>query len=174
MRAGDACPLRTREWLPATSSPLPCDWHHHTEDGLLTLWPEPYRAWAAAKGLLEEKTTFAWRDGNGRLKAAPTPFRDAAARDVGAASRRPEAASAFGILSPADGATYLIDPTLRAEFQRLPLRATAGRGPVEWRIDNRVVATDAADVEWPLARGAHRVTARDASGRMAEAYITIK
>jgi membrane carboxypeptidase/penicillin-binding protein PbpC len=68
-----------------------------------------------------------------------------------------------------------MDPTLRADFQRLPLRATAGRGPVEWRIDNRVVANaEASGAEWPLARGVHRVTARDASGQTAEARITIK
>jgi penicillin-binding protein 1C len=162
MRAGEACPLRTREWLPATSSPLPCEWHHHSEDGLLTLWPEPYRAWAAAKGLLAEQETRASRQGQRRLTTA--------------ASRMDErVTTAFGILSPADGATYLMDPTLRADFQRLPLRATAGRGPVEWRIDNRVVANaEASGAEWPLARGVHRVTARDASGQTAEARITIK
>ena len=135
MRAGEACPLRTREWLPGTSSPLPCNWHHHSEDGLLTLWPEPYRAWAAAKGLLEEESarhlaaraTVASRQARGRVNAAPTPHMD---------EHGPES---FAILSPADGATYLIDPTLRADFQRVPLRAWRGswRGRMAHRRSHR-------------------------------------
>jgi hypothetical protein len=46
---------------------------------------------------------------------------------------------------------------------------------VEWRIDGRVVFSGAAgSVEWTLARGVHRVTARDASGQAAEANIPVK
>jgi penicillin-binding protein 1C len=158
MRAGAACPLRRREWLPATVSPLPCDWHHDSEDGILTLWPEPYRQWAAAKGLLAESD---WPSAS----APPASPRAGARRREHAVPARP-----FGILSPADGATYLIDPTLRADFQRLPLRASAPRGPVEWRVDGHVVSIG----DWPLARGVHRVTARDASGQVAEASITVR
>ena len=164
MRAGAACPLRTREWLPRDASPLPCDWHHDSEDGLLTLWPEPYRAWAASQGLLEPSP------------AAPVAIRHAS-HATGRTTRRPQAVatSPLTITSPADGATYLIDPTLRPDFQRLPLHATAARGRVEWRIDNRVVATtDESGAEWPLARGVHRVTARDASGQTADVHITVK
>jgi penicillin-binding protein 1C len=170
MRAGEACPLRAREWLPATVSPLPCDWHHHSEDGLLTLWPEPYRAWARGKGLLEEAAVT-------RHARHATDSRSAHdGRKTDAASRQDEGdTTSFGILSPADGATYLIDPTLRADFQRLLLRAAAARGTVEWRIDGQIVArADSADVEWPLVRGRHRVIARDAAGQVAESTITVK
>src|SRR5438093_1425860 len=38
------------------------------------------------------------------------------------------------VLSPPNGATYWIDPTLRAEFQALQLKATA---PVTWIVDGR-------------------------------------
>jgi membrane carboxypeptidase/penicillin-binding protein PbpC len=158
MRAGAACPLRRREWLPASFSPLPCDWHHDSEDGLLTLWPEPYRAWATARGLVA------------RSHRAVAPARIASlarnARATGISGTPPP----FGIVSPADGATYLIDPTLRPDFQRLPLRAAAARGRIEWRIDGTVTSNG----DWPLARGVHRIEARDASGRIAQSTITVR
>ena len=80
------------------------------------------------------------------------------------------------IVSPADGSTYLIDPTLRAEFQTLPLRAVAARGPLEWRVDGRIqpAARDEGDVHWPLRRGRHRVMVRDARGQQAEVTIVVK
>src|SRR6185503_11888472 len=59
MRAGEACPIRTREWVPPGFSPLPCSWHHATEDGLLTIWPDEYRTWAAGRGLLERDHVLA-------------------------------------------------------------------------------------------------------------------
>jgi penicillin-binding protein 1C len=155
MRAGDACPLRKREWLPPGFSPLPCDWHHDSEEGVITLWPDRYREWAAAHRLLP---------GSDATLASSRVRRQE--RSVRLQPDRQE----FGILSPADGATYLIDPTLRPDFQRLPLRASAARGHVEWRIDGQIVSAG----EWPLARGVHLVTARDASGRTAEASMTIK
>jgi penicillin-binding protein 1C len=59
MRAGAACPIRSPEWLPPGFSPLPCSWHHATEDGLLTIWPDEYRTWAAGRGLLERDEVVA-------------------------------------------------------------------------------------------------------------------
>jgi penicillin-binding protein 1C len=182
MEAGAACPLRRREWLPSGFSPLPCDWHHDSEEGLLTLWPEPYRAWASATGRMrEEQPVFARlrRADNGRDNRS----------DVGAAFTQPGRSSTtlasavrpvhssksqsqpFDIVSPADGATYLIDPTLRPEFQRVPLRAIGGRGRVEWRVGDRLIAGGA---EWTLARGVHRITARDASGQDVGVTVTVK
>lgn len=162
MEAGAACPLRRREWLPTEFSPLPCDWHHESEDGLLTLWPEPYRAWAAANGRLQDEE-------------GPSDRRPRPALTLAAQKSRADAPSTFGIVSPADGATYLIDPTLRAEFQRLPLRAIGARGRVEWRIDGRPLGERAShSPEWPLARGTHEITARDASGRDAVVTVTVK
>ena len=83
------------------------------------------------------------------------------------------ATESLRVLNPPDGATYLIDPTLRREFQTLPLRAaTAAAAEVEWRIDGRPVGR--ASFEWPLVPGAHTVTARDARGREAAAAIVVK
>jgi penicillin-binding protein 1C len=162
MRAGDACPIRRREWLPAAFSPLPCAWHHESEDGLLTFWPDEYRDWAARRGLLHEH--------------APAP--DAQRAGLRRVEARPAApvARPFEITSPADGATYLIDPTLRPEFQTLPLRIVGATGRVSWTIDGVEVGSGSVDrrVSWPLERGKHVVRARDARGRVAEAAILVK
>ncbi len=80
-------------------------------------------------------------------------------------------------MSPPDGATYLIDPTLRREYQTLPLRAvSAGGGPIEWRVSGRLVGAAAADagLEWALAPGTHRIEARDARGRISEATVVVR
>ena len=76
-----------------------------------------------------------------------------------------------------DGGVYLIDPTLRREFQTLALRAVSPRsGNIEWSIDGRVVGTSSSDspLMWPLAAGAHRITARDASGAEARSEVLVK
>jgi membrane carboxypeptidase/penicillin-binding protein PbpC len=81
------------------------------------------------------------------------------------------------IASPPDGATYLIDPTLRREFQSLSLRAVlAVPGPVEWIVDRRSLGTSAPDksIDWPLAPGRHTFVARDANGRSAESTIVVR
>lgn len=75
----------------------------------------------------------------------------------------------FAIANPPDGATYMIDPTLRREFQTLQLRAvTASR--VTWRVDGQPLNDD----EWPLAPGRHTVTAVDERGRRDEVRIFVK
>jgi membrane carboxypeptidase/penicillin-binding protein PbpC len=80
------------------------------------------------------------------------------------------------VVNPPDGATYLIDPTLRREFQTLPLRAAAGRAVIEWRIDGRPVGRVAGDrsLAWPLAAGHHVASARDDNGRQAEVAFVVK
>jgi len=72
------------------------------------------------------------------------------------------------VTSPADGATYLIDPTLRLEFQTLRLRAVAPTR-VTWFVDELRVAP-----EWQLARGSHTVTAMDEQGRRESVRIFVK
>lgn len=161
MRAGDACPIRVREWLPAGFSPLPCSWHHASEDGLLTIWPDEYRSWAAGKGLLEHD------------HSAQGPQRTAAASIARVGS---QVQPRFEVTSPPDGATYLIDPTLRMEFQTLPLRVVGASGRVEWSVNDRRLgpASGADGMSWPLQPGKHLVRAKDARGRVAEAAILVK
>jgi membrane carboxypeptidase/penicillin-binding protein PbpC len=80
-------------------------------------------------------------------------------------------------VSPPSGATYLRDPTLRAEFQTLTLRAeTLAPTPVTWAVDGRPVGTASSEsaLSWPLRAGEHVVSVTDARGRRAEASIVVK
>jgi penicillin-binding protein 1C len=163
MTAGAACPLRTREWLPPGASSLPCSWHHESDEGLLTLWPTEYRTWAASQGLLREE-----RSDPADARAAlfvDEPRRASTAKPRG-----------FQITSPPHGATYLIDPTLRPEFQTLAFKALASQGRVEWLVDGRRLGSTSGDrsLDWRLRRGQHVVAARDAAGKTAEVTITVK
>lgn len=157
------CPTRAREWTPAASQMLPCSWHHLTDDGLLTIYPPQYREWAARH---VPDVVRAGNTGNGE--------------EAGRLSRATAAARPGGplrIVNPGDGATYSIDPTLRREFQALSLKAIADRpGPIEWSIGGRVLATvpSSQAFDWPLTPGRHRIVARDARGRMAEATIVVR
>ncbi|HJQ36735.1 MAG TPA: hypothetical protein VKB93_06325, partial [Thermoanaerobaculia bacterium] len=102
-------------------------------------WPAEYREWSGAAGF-----------------SLP--------------ARRAEAprSTTLQIANPPDGATYLIDPTLRREFQTLRLRAISST-KVQWFVNNRK-----AESEWPLVPGAHTVTAMDESGRRESVRIFVK
>lgn len=159
MRANRWCPSKTSEWVAADAPALPCSWHHQTENGVLVFWPPEYREWAKARGF-----------DNDAVAAQPASVTDHPKLHRPAADR-------FVIVSPPSEAIYLIDPTLRHEFQTLPLRSIGGsQGPVDWTVDGRPVGNSRPDrsVMWPLVRGAHRVGARDASGRTDEINILVK
>jgi penicillin-binding protein 1C len=169
MHANAWCPSRVTEWVAAEADRLPCSWHHQTDEGLLVVWPPEYRAWAADRGLRNTTSASVARasrppDGGAPASASGTPV---------AQAFRP----ALEIVSPPAGATYLIDPTLRPEFQTLPLRAsTDGGGSIEWRINGKPAGRSAADepLMWPLRPGEHVVSARDGRGRTAETTILVK
>ena len=72
---------------------------------------------------------------------------------------------------------FLIDPTLRPEFQTLPLAAEgASPGSVEWYVDGSLVATSSPDgtVRWPLKAGPHTIAVRDSNGRTVETTIVVR
>jgi penicillin-binding protein 1C len=152
LRAGDACPSRAIEWLPVDRELARCDWHFSSDEGPVTVWPEIYREWATKAGYIS--------------RAAQTPVADVRALPPARKSQ----ANALSIASPLAGETFLIDPTLRAEYQSLPLRAAGAAGPVAWAIDGTPIAAD----RWPLTRGEHRITAKDASGRTASVTVMVK
>ena len=156
LAANSWCPTRRYEWTAAERQPLPCSWHHLSDEGLITVWPPQYRAWAQSQVGAEVRRAEQRR----------------------AAVRRTEvrSASVLQIVSPPDGATYLIDPTLRPEYQALSLRAIAARGRIEWSVDGREIGAADADakVDWPLAPGKHRIIARDEHGRTAEAHVVVR
>ena len=101
-------------------------------------WPPEYRHWSAA--------------------AMPQPLKKV----------KPAKTAKLEILSPPNGATYLIDPTLRMPFQTLRLRASSQN--VQWHVDKKQVAS----TEWPLQRGWHTVTAVDGEGRRDSVQIIVK
>jgi membrane carboxypeptidase/penicillin-binding protein PbpC len=85
--------------------------------------------------------------------------------------------SSLQVVNPPAGGVYLIDPTLRLEFQTLAFRSTASSAEqVEWRVNGRVVGTARgnAPFRWKLAPGSHQVSAVDPSGRSAEATFVVK
>ena len=79
-------------------------------------------------------------------------------------------------MSPPPGATYLRDPTLRAEFQTLPLRAEASAAPLTWEVNGRHVGTASPEqaLPWALVAGSHLIRVTDGRGRQAEASILVK
>jgi penicillin-binding protein 1C len=157
LRANAWCPTRKSEWLTAEHSAQTCAWHYLTDTGVFVAWPSEYREWAAGREM---------------AMSAAVPRR---------ASREPNgptsARTSLAMANPPDGATYLIDPTLRREFQALPLRVTASHtGVIEWFV-NGVPAGRAESntaVAWPLTPGRHRITARDAAGRTVESTIDVR
>lgn len=166
-RATAACPSRTREWLPAGSDPVACDWHHQADAGPITTYPPEFRAWAAS--VVPDQ------------KIAPSPETRrptiANAGRVAEPGTRPGEPSRFAIANPPDGATYSVDPTLRREFQALPLRAvTAHPTSVTWLVDGSEVGTSSSEkpFDWPLAVGTHEIEARDADGRRARTSVVVR
>jgi len=127
-----------------------------------------HRQWAQSRGLLQ----------NERIRWAALMKDDEAGGPIQTARKTASTRHQFAIANPPDGATYLIDPTLRTEFQTLSLRAAADRdsGAVEWTIDGQRVGRAEPDkpFAWPLVAGPHHVVARDEQGRSAEAKIVVR
>jgi len=139
-RPSTHCPAVDAEWLPASAPAEFCSWHH---DGYID-WPVEFRDWARVKGERRkakgESVDLSPSEGTTRLR----------------------------VTNPADGATFLIDPTLRTTFQNLRLTA-ASNASVRWTVNGRDV-----DSEWPLQRGRHTVTAIDSRGNRDSVRIFVK
>jgi penicillin-binding protein 1C len=156
-----ACPSRTVEWMPVHAAVDRCTWHHTSDGALVTVWPEPYRRWATAT-----KPGPAPRVATHGPPAASMP-----------SARQRRAGSTLTIVRPLGGAVYLIDPTLRREFQTLPLAVDgASPGVVEWFVDDASIGRGPSDgtLRWPLAAGTHRIVVRDAGGRTAQTMVTVR
>ena len=163
MRANRWCPSRAPEWTVAEEDPLPCSWHHRDDDGLLTIYPAEYRAWAEARGL---NATLVNRTTRTAPAAAPVVL-----------TEKTQDRAVLAIANPPAGAIYSVDPTLRREFQALPLRAVTGRPTsLTWLVDGATVGTAPSDraLPWPLAVGSHQIEVRDAAGRRARASVVVK
>jgi membrane carboxypeptidase/penicillin-binding protein PbpC len=129
---------------------------------VVTVWPEVYREWAQRAGLLEVGFV-------GPGAGAPR------SGDPSRATSR--STSALTIVAPLAGAVYLVDPTLRRQFQALSLEASGGApGARQWLVDGTVLgtATEGEPLHWPLEGGAHAFTVRDASGHTASTTVTVR
>jgi penicillin-binding protein 1C len=179
MRANAWCPSRAREWASTGDEALPCSWHHRSDEGLLTIYPPEFRAWSG--------------DSAGRRAsishAAPVPTPAHRSLGEGGKPRRGEVghlpsaggesgrANGLAITNPPPGAIYSVDPTLRREFQALPLRAVTDRPTtVTWLVDGATIGTASSErsLSWPLAIGPHEIEARDADGRRARTSVIVK
>jgi membrane carboxypeptidase/penicillin-binding protein PbpC len=170
MAANAWCPSRQMEWL-APDEQVPCSWHHMSDDGLLVVWPPEYRQWAAGQGLLARAAGLGARDS---VRHARAPARASGSSSLAEAHQREVG---LEIANPPTGATYLIDPTLRREFQTLSFRATSARpGRIQWLVNGVAVGSSPSDaaVRWPLAPGTHTITARDGAGNVAESRIFVR
>jgi penicillin-binding protein 1C len=165
LSATPACPAQIEEWTADESGDAPCSWHRSTARGVMVDWPSEYHAWAAGERLIDA------------VVAAPSAAR---ARSVSNVTPAVAAASALRVVNPPDGAVYLIDPTLRREFQTIALRAAPvavdARSRIEWRVDGETVGTTGpgASVDWPLAPGRHVISAHDGHGHRADAVVVVR
>jgi penicillin-binding protein 1C len=167
MRANPSCPLRVQEWLPAGETALPCSWHHQAPEGVVTIYPAAYRAWAAeATKSLHSEATKVTENAKQRAPWSPSPL-----------SRKISPPSALQISNPPSGALYSLDPTLRREFQALPLRAVSDRPTtITWSVDGRPIGSVSSEssMPWPLSVGEHEIEARDAEGHRTRTKVLIK
>lgn len=163
LRPGDACPTRVSEWVPKGSTIADCTWHHASDRGVITVWPDVYRDWARSAGLL--------------APSAVATTTAAVAQPATSAAKATAPAAPLAIVAPLAGAVYLLDPTLRSEFQTLALRAhSASVAPLKWFVDDAPVGAVSASetLRWPLARGEHDVTVRDNAGHSASTRIVVR
>jgi membrane carboxypeptidase/penicillin-binding protein PbpC len=124
---------------------------------LITTYPPEFRAWATS------------------LEPGPSSV----ARATVAKGTRPTTAkpAALTIANPPDGAIYSVDPTLRREFQALPLRALSSNPTsVTWLVDGAAVGTSPSEkpFDWPLAVGTHQIEARDTDGGRAHTSVVVR
>jgi membrane carboxypeptidase/penicillin-binding protein PbpC len=177
MRAGESCPARVGEWLPAGTADLPCSWHHASEDGVIVVWPPEYRQWAQSDGRSAMATAIGdrrwftvWRP----WSSVKHPLSRRSTIDDGPSTIDGpfDLESARGCDLP-DRSHAAIVHTRRWHFACPPI-APAGR--IEWTVNGRAVGTSDSDkpLQWPLSPGTHRIVAADDRGRSAETTILVR
>lgn len=165
MAPGDACVTRSIEWLPDSEPSAPCTWHHATDSGIVTVWPAEYEEWVRLTGRVGGARP------NAHVMAAPLKA------DGGPSGEADAANDALSIVRPLAGAVFLVDPTLRAEYQTLSFVARGGApGALEWSVDGRPIGQTPRGVppRWTLERGKHTISVRDAIGTRAAVTIDVR
>ena len=59
MPAGQTCAVRRPEWLAHGHTEGTCDWHHASDEGTVTIWPNVFRDWARSHGRLLDASSTA-------------------------------------------------------------------------------------------------------------------
>jgi len=133
------------------------------------IWPPEYQAWARTAGLMPRGSDVPVRDRDATGVAEGV--------ELEAQTQVVRRSPTFAISSPPSGATYLIDPTLRKEFQTLPLRVALSGPPrdIRWTLNDRPLGTTRSDrtIDWPLVPGSHHFVATDGK-QTAEATVVVK
>lgn len=166
MAAGASCPTRASEWLVRGQAHDACTWHHSSDRGLVTIWPEVYQDWTRQQGIAVSPA----------LASVPPVLAASAASPDAPPRATTTATTVLSIVRPVTGAVFMIDPTLRPEFQMLSLSAQGGDGRLFWFVDEEPIATAESDrvVRWPLARGRHEIKVRDTNGQTARTRIEVR
>ena len=147
----------------------------------MVVWPPTYRDWARRNGLAAGSTftRLAPTAAASSRTSMRSSVEGAALLSTTRSTPRRETTTAreLELVNPPPGATYLIDPTLRRDFQTLPLKVLAAEPTtIEWSINGVPFSSASSEgrVEWPLRAGRHTISARDSVGNTAEATITVK
>lgn len=172
-----ACPKGIREWLPRASERAHCDWHRHLtidrRNGLLAgpgcggsvveerdveLLPAEYTRWAHGAG--RPSALF------GSSPYCPVP-------DNAGSS------STLAILTPADGARFVLDPDRPRELQRLQIAVSAeawqGRPQLEINGDSLVALDVSLRFDWLMQPGEHVFVAVSEKGeRSAPVRVSVR
>ena len=164
--AGAACPHRRRELVPRDDAAAlaPCDMHElvrvDRRNGL--------RAGAACPAALVEERVFERYDAtlSAWARAAGRPVAPDGASPLCGGDPDPagddRAAAPLRVAYPPDGARFLLDPAV-ASVQAIRLRADVPPAArrVRFLVDGRAIPAGAEPraswVDWPLARGDHRL-----------------
>lgn len=183
LRPTDACPHRRPELVPreGASELGACDMHERVrvdrENGL--------RAGAGCEGAEVEERVFerydarlrSWARAAGRPIAPEERSPRCGGEPAGEGDARPrEQARRVGIAFPADGARFVIDPSI-ASAQSIRLRAEvpAGARRPRFVIDGRAIEAPRGSLDWPLAPGAHRLRAEaDGAAPSDEVEISVE
>lgn len=170
------CPGSTAEWLPASHTTQVCDWHRRvgvdTRNGLL--------AGPACPNAVVEQRQYEY------YPAEFTQWAHAAGRPVGPAESSPHCplpaaieAGRLQIVSPLDGARFVIDPDRPRELQRLSITvaSSGGRARVRLEIDGlpEVELDQVQRLNWQLEAGDHTfVAVSDRGERSTPVHIKVR
>lgn len=144
---GVHCRQVLEEWMIDGTGRSLCSWHRRGGEENQTVLPPAYHA---------------WRDSQRGERVSRVSEPDQKAR--------------FAITQPAEGTVYLLDDTLRSEYQAVPLRATGARGGVRWSVNGQTISPESSSgkVNFPLRRGRHVITAEADDGRLARVTIQVR